>query len=90
MSRRWPSITRPAVAVGGDQQRHADAVLGDRRAELCRQIQIGADVARVRGQPVDRDHSPGARRVGGIIHTRHARLRTRLLYRGCRSVGVGC
>ncbi len=71
-----------AVAVGGDQQRHPDAVVGDRRAELRRQIQVDADVTGMRDEPVHGDHPPGTRRVGRIIHTRRTRQRNGSLGRG--------
>ncbi len=42
---------------------------GDRRAELRRQIQILADVTRMRDQPVHGDHPPRTGRVAGIQQT---------------------
>jgi len=54
-----------AVRFRGDQQRHPDTVVGGRRAKVRGQIQIGADVTRMRGQPADGDHPPGTRWVGG-------------------------
>ena len=57
---------------GGDPQRGEDAELGDGVEELLVEVDVTADVARVRGQQLDGDHRPLA-----------GRLRRRAVVVGC-------